>query len=104
MTCENMVELMGKAENLFSHKCEAIPEEKIHLPGADFIDRVFLYSNRNIRTLRNLNAIFKCGKLAVTGYLSILPVDQGVEHSAGASFSTNPMYFDPEKCIKPAIE
>lgn len=104
MTYEKIIELIGKEEeNLLSHKCETIPKEKLHLPGADFIDRIFIDSNRNIQTLCSLNSIFKSGRLAGTGYLSILPVDQGVEHSAGASFSSNPMYFDPENIIKLAI-
>jgi class I fructose-bisphosphate aldolase len=105
MTYDQIVELIGKKEEcLFSHKCKTILKEKLHLPGADFIDRTFIHSNRNIQTLRNLNTIFKSGRLAGTGYLSIFPVDQGVEHSAGASFSPNPMYFDPENIIKLAIE
>ena len=105
MTYENMVELLGKdGEVIFSHTCKTIPKEKLHLPGADFIERVFTNSNRSIQTLRSLNSIFTSGRLAGTGYLSILPVDQGVEHSAGASFSPNPMYFDPENIIKLAIE
>ena len=105
MTYDKIVELIGKKEEyLFSHKCETILKEKLHLPGTDFIDRTFIHSNRNIQTLCSLNKIFKSGRLAGTGYLSILPVDQGVEHSAGASFSPNPMYFDPENIIKLAIE
>ena len=105
MTYEKMVELVGKEDTyLLSHKCETIPKEKLHLPGADFIDRVCMDSNRNIQTLRSLHALFNAGRLAGTGYLSILPIDQGVEHSAGASFSPNPMYFEPENIIKLAIE
>ncbi len=105
MTYDNIVELIGKEnEGLFSHECKTITREQLHLPGADFVDRIFAGSNRNIQTLRNLNSIFNCGRLAGTGYLSILPVDQGVEHSAGASFSPNPIYFDPENIIKLAIE
>lgn len=105
MTYEKMIELLGKEDAyLLSYKCSAIPKEKLHLPGADFIDRIFIDSNRNVQTLRSLNAIFTSGRLAGTGYLSILPVDQGVEHSAGASFSPNPMYFDPENIVKLAIE
>ena len=105
MTYDKIVELIGtKEEYLFSHRCETILKEKLHLPGADFIDRTFIHSNRNIQTLCSLNKIFKSGRLAGTGYLSVLPVDQGVEHSAGASFSPNPMYFDPENIIKLAIE
>jgi len=105
MTYDKIVELIGKKEEyLFSHKCETIIKESLHLPGPDFISRIFLDSNRNIQTLRSLNTIFESGRLAGTGYLSILPVDQGVEHSAGASFSPSPIYFDPENIIKLAIE
>ena len=105
MTYDKIVELIGKKEEyLFSHNCETIIKESLHLPGPDFISRIFLDSNRNIQTLRSLNTIFESGRLAGTGYLSILPVDQGVEHSAGASFSPNPIYFDPENIIKLAIE
>ena len=105
MTFDKIVELIGKKEEyLISHKCETIFKENLHLPGPDFISRILIDSNRNIQTLRNLNTIFKSGRLAGTGYLSVLPVDQGVEHSAGASFRPNPMYFDPENIIKLAIE
>ncbi len=105
MTYDKIVELIGKKEEyLFSHNCKTIIKESLHLPGPDFISRIFLDSNRNIQTLRSLNTIFESGRLAGTGYLSILPVDQGVEHSAGASFSPNPIYFDPENIIKLAIE
>jgi class I fructose-bisphosphate aldolase len=105
MTYDKIVELIGKKEEyLFSHNCKTISKESLHLPGPDFITRIFLDSNRNIQTLRSLNTIFESGRLAGTGYLSILPVDQGVEHSAGASFSPNPIYFDPENIIKLAIE
>ncbi len=90
--------------SLLSHKCTTINKEKLHLPGSDFIERICMDSNRNIQTLCSLNTIFKSGRLAGTGYLSILPVDQGVEHSAGASFSPNPLYFDPENIINLAIE
>jgi len=105
MKYDEIVELIGKKEEyLFSHKCETIAKEKLHLPGTDFIDRIFVDSNRNIQTLRSLAGIYKSGRLADTGYLSILPVDQGVEHSAGASFSINPIYFDPANIVKLAIE
>ena len=105
MTYDKIVELSGKKEEyLFSHNCKTIIKESLHLPGPDFISRIFLDSNRNIQTLRSLNTIFESGRLAGTGYLSILPLDQGVEHSAGASFSPNPIYFDPENIIKLAIE
>ncbi len=105
MTYENIVALIGKDEEyLLSSPRETIPKEKLHLPGVDFIDRVCMDSNRNIQTLCSLKTLFNSGRLRGTGYLSILPVDQGVEHSAGASFSANPMYFDPENIVKLAIE
>ena len=84
-------------------KCK-IPREMLHLPGPDFLDRVFLQSNRNNRVLQNLSAMYNHGRLAHTGYLSVLPVDQGIEHSAGASFAANPIYFDPENIVKLAID
>lgn len=84
-------------------KCK-ISRELLHLPGPDFIDRIFVPSNRNNRVLQNLQAIYNHGRLAGTGYLSVLPVDQGVEHSAGASFAPNPIYFDPENIVKLAID
>jgi len=97
--------LLGdKAENLLSHKCTTIPKESLHLPGPDFIDRVFINTDRSPVVLRNLQTIFNTGRLSKTGYLSILPVDQGIEHSAGASFAPNPIYFDGENIVKLAIE
>ncbi|MDD5644157.1 MAG: class I fructose-bisphosphate aldolase [bacterium] len=97
--------LMGKeSKELLEHKCAAIPRENLHLPGPDFVDRIFKCSDRPNAVLRNLNWLFNHGRLAGTGYLSILPVDQGVEHSAGASFAPNPIYFDPENIVKLAIE
>ena len=105
MSHEKIIALMeNKDQYLLSHKCETISKGKLHLPGSDFIERIYVGSNRNIQTLCSLNTIFKSGRLAGTGYLSILPVDQGVEHSAGASFRPNPLYFDPENIIKLAIE
>ncbi len=105
MKYNEMVALIGKEEEtLFSHQCATITKDKLHLPGSDFVDRIFSISNRSILTMRNLQQIFNSGRLSGTGYLSILPVDQGVEHSAGASFSANPIYFDPENIIKLAIE
>ncbi|MBN4061773.1 MAG: fructose-bisphosphate aldolase [Flavobacteriales bacterium] len=98
-------EFLGdSAGTLLSHQCSTIPKEMLHLPGPDFVDRVVKDSNRNQQVLRNLSAIFNNGRLARTGYVSILPVDQGIEHSAGASFAPNPIYFDPENIIKLAIE
>lgn len=96
--------LGDKADDLLNHKCQTISTDLLHLPGADFVDRIFAQSNRNQRVLNNLNWMYHTGRLAGTGYLSILPVDQGIEHSAGASFAANPIYFDPENIIKLAIE
>ncbi|GGC22114.1 fructose-bisphosphate aldolase [Parapedobacter defluvii] len=96
--------LGNEAENLLSFKSEAISKNLLHVPSPEFIDNVFALSNRNPQVLRNLNALFNHGRLSGTGYLSILPVDQGIEHSAGASFAANPLYFDPENIIKLAIE
>ena len=105
MTYQQITELLGKEnENLFSHVCKKVPKDTLHLPSPDFIDDVFSESNRNLQTLRSLQQLFNHGRLAGTGYLSILPVDQGVEHSAGASFAKNPMYFDPENIVRLAVE
>jgi class I fructose-bisphosphate aldolase len=93
-----------ETENLLNHKCATIPKENIHIPGPDFINRIHLNSDRPISVLRNMQTMFNTGRLAKTGYLSILPVDQGIEHSAGASFAPNPIYFDPENIVKLAIE
>ena len=98
-------DLLGaEADNLLSHVCKTVPKELLHLPGPDFVDRIFAPSDRNPRVLCNLQRLFGNGRLAGTGYLSILPVDQGIEHSAGASFAKNPDYFDPENIVKLAIE
>jgi fructose-bisphosphate aldolase, class I len=98
-------DLLGAdAQALLTHQCKTISKEQIHLPGQDFVDRVFVQSNRNTNVLRNLQAMFGTGRLANTGYLSILPIDQGIEHSAGASFAKNPIYFDPENIVKLAME
>ena len=96
--------LEGDAESLLKHTCKTVAKEKLHLPGPDWVDRIFHQSDRNIRTLRSLQTLFSHGRLKNTGYLSILPLDQGVEHSAGASFATNPEYFDPENIVKLAME
>ena len=102
---EKIKELLGKEdENLLTHKCNTIPKNMLHLPGPDFVDRVWKDSDRTPNVLRNMQAIFNTGRLAGTGYLSILPVDQGIEHSAGASFAPNPVYFDPENIVKLAVE
>ena len=95
--------LREEAEDILNHRC-VFPKEQLHLPGPDFIDRVLVPSDRNPTVLRNLQALFDHGRLAKTGYLSILPVDQGIEHGAGASFAPNPIYFDPENIVKLAIE
>src|SRR5439155_5267600 len=98
-------ELLGdEARSLLDHKSTAIPKEQMHLPGPDFIDRVVAQSDRSPRVLRSLQALLNHGRLAGTGYVSILPVDQGIEHSAGASFAPNPQYFDPDNIVKLAIE
>lgn len=96
--------LGNKSELLLGHTCKAVEKELIHLPGSDWIDRIVLDSDRNIRVIRNIHSLLHHGRLSGTGYVSILPVDQGVEHSAGASFATNPIYFDGENIIKLAIE
>lgn len=97
-------ELLGKeADSLLSYKAK-FPKEQLHLPGPDFVDRIFAQTDRSINVLKNLEWIFQTGRLAGTGYVSILPVDQGIEHSAGASFAPNPVYFDPENIVKLAIE
>ena len=97
--------LLGpEADDLLTHKCKGFAKESLHLPGPDFIDRVWVGSDRSPGVLRSLAALFGHGRLAGTGYLSILPVDQGVEHSAAASFAPNPIYFDPENIIKLALE
>ncbi|MGE5401719.1 MAG: class I fructose-bisphosphate aldolase [Ignavibacteriales bacterium] len=95
--------LGDEAERLLSYRAK-FPKENLHLPGPDFVDRILYHSDRNINVLKNLQWIFQTGRLAGTGYLSILPVDQGIEHSAGASFAPNPEYFDPENIIKLALE
>jgi fructose-bisphosphate aldolase, class I len=101
----NIADLLGKdAEFLLKHQSKTVSKSQLHLPGPDFVDRVFVSSNRNAPTLRALQTLFGTGRLANTGYLSILPIDQGIEHSAGASFAKNPIYFDPENICKLAIE
>jgi class I fructose-bisphosphate aldolase len=105
MIYSQLVDILGiESDSLLSHHCKAIPKSSLHLPGFDFTKRVLIGSDRNIQTIRSLNTIFNSGRLCNTGYLSILPVDQGVEHSAGAAFSPNPIYFDPEHIVKLAIE
>src|SRR5687768_7933890 len=98
-------ELLGsEAESLLNHVSKTIPKESLSLPGGDFVDRVWMYSDRTPAVLRSMQTLYNSGRLAGTGYVSILPVDQGIEHSAGASFAPNPQYFDPENIVKLAIE
>ena len=98
-------QLLGdKAAYLLEHTSTTIRKEQLHLPGPDFLERIWLPSDRNPQVLRNLQSMYDHGRLGGTGYLSILPVDQGIEHSAGASFAKNPIYFDPENIVKLAIE
>lgn len=92
------------ADKLLGYRCKGIPKETLHLPGPDFVDRVVALSDRSPMVMRSLQQLFNHGRLAGSGYVSILPVDQGIEHSAGASFAPNPMYFDPENIVKLAIE
>lgn len=96
--------LLGADAGLLEHKCKTIPKESIMLPGPDYVDRSYALSDRPTPVLKSLQALFDHGRLKGTGYLSILPVDQGIEHSAGASFAPNPIYFDPENIVKLAIE
>jgi fructose-bisphosphate aldolase, class I len=104
-TLDRIVELLGpQAQNLLQHTSQTIAKDQVHVPGPDFIDRVWSASDRSPSVLRSLQTLFDNGRLAGTGYLSILPVDQGIEHSAGASFAPNPPYFDPENIVKLAIE
>src|SRR6187401_1167059 len=98
-------EILGTdAAGLLQHQCKTIPKDTLHLPGPDYVERAYGGSDRSIRTLVNLQQLFGAGRLARTGYVSILPVDQGIEHSAGASFAPNPLYFDPENIVKLGIE
>jgi class I fructose-bisphosphate aldolase len=102
---DKIVKLLGdEAKYLLEHKCKTVPKKQLHLPGPDFVDRVFIQTDRPNKVLGNLSWLFGTGRLAGTGYLSLLPVDQGIEHSAGASFAPNPIYFDPENIVKLAIE
>ncbi len=101
----NIAQLLGEnADSLLNHTCKTIAKENIHLPGSDFVDRIFMQTNRSPQVLRSLQQLYGTGRLANTGYMSILPVDQGIEHSAGASFAPNPIYFDSENIVKLAIE
>ena len=101
----NIEKLLGKdAEYLLNHNCQTVAKEQLHLPGPDFIDRVHGSSDRSPAVLRNMQTLFNTGRLGGSGYVSILPVDQGIEHTAGASFAPNPIYFDPAKIVELAIE
>ena len=105
MNASQIEELLGgEAASLLEHTCKGIPKQSLALPGPDFVGRVWTPSDRNIQVLRSLQALYDNGRLRGTGYLSILPIDQGIEHSAGASFAKNPDYFDPENIVKLAIE
>lgn len=106
---ENSIEkikeyLGGSHDDLLTHTCETISASQLTLPGPDYIDKVFTFSDRNVQVLKSLASIYNHGRLGGSGYLSVLPVDQGIEHTAGSSFAPNPMYFDPENIIKLAIE
>jgi len=101
----NIVQILGdQADFLLNHKCETVSKDMLTLPGPDFIDRVFMDTDRNNNVLNNLSRLYHHGRLSGTGYVSILPVDQGIEHSGAASFAPNPMYFDPENIVKLAVE
>lgn len=105
MSYSNIEKQLGaKAKDLLTHACKTVPKEKLHIPGPDWVDQIFAPSSRTPRVLRSLQSMFDGGRLGGTGYLSILPVDQGVEHTAGASFAPNPEYFDPENIVRLAIE
>lgn len=102
---DHIADLLGdEAESLLDHRCTTIDSSWLHIPGPTFLDDVMVHSDRNAPTIRSLASIFNHGRLSGTGYLSILPVDQGIEHSAGASFAPNPLYFDPENIVRLAIE
>lgn len=102
---QKIIELLdNEADELLSYQCRTVPAEHLQLPGPDFVDRVVAQSDRSIRVMRNLQAIFDHGRLGGTGYISILPVDQGVEHTAGASFAPNPLFFDPENIVRLGME
>ncbi|NGP88299.1 class I fructose-bisphosphate aldolase [Fodinibius halophilus] len=105
LASKSIEELLGEdAEDLLNHKCETIPKERLHIPSSSYVDDVLGQSDRNPRVLKNMQELLNHGRLGGTGYISILPVDQGIEHSAGASFAPNPDYFDPENIVKLAIE
>src|SRR5690554_2104298 len=101
---QRITELLGKDEALLSFDQPKISKERLHIPGPNTVDEVFGISDRNVNVLINLSRIYNHGRLGGTGYLSVLPVDQGIEHTAGSSFAPNPDYFDPENIIKLAVE
>jgi len=101
---KNLEQILGDDAALLTHDCRTVSKESLHLPGPDFVDRIYAATDRSPRVLRSLQQLFSHGRLGGTGYVSILPVDQGIEHSAGASFAPNPAYFDPENIVKLAIE
>jgi fructose-bisphosphate aldolase, class I len=103
-TVDKIAGILGDDARLLEHQCTTFPKESLHLPGPDFVNRVYSITDRSPRVLVALQSLFGTGRLANTGYVSILPVDQGIEHSAGASFAPNPAYFDPENIVKLAIE
>ena len=104
-TIDTIVSQLGAdADSLLGHTCKTVSKSLLTLPGPDFVDRVFMHSDRNVRVLNNLQRLLNHGRLGGTGYLSILPVDQGIEHSAAASFAKNPIYFDGENIVRLAIE
>jgi class I fructose-bisphosphate aldolase len=105
MKIDRIEELLGdEAQSLLGHECQTVSKEQLHLPGPDFVDRVCALSDRPAPVLRSLQTLFSHGRLAGSGYLSILPVDQGIEHSGGASFAPNPLYFDPQGIVQLAME
>jgi class I fructose-bisphosphate aldolase len=105
MSYSKIQKILGdQAEHLLNHKCQTISKDQLHIPGPDWVDRIFAQSDRHIRVMQNMQEIINHGRLGGTGYVSILPVDQGIEHTAGASFAPNPAYFDPENIVKLAIE
>jgi len=104
MSLSKITSLLGKDESLLTHTCKTFPKESLYLPGPDFVDRVLSESDRSPTVLRNFGLLLRSGRLAGTGHVSILPVDQGIEHSAGASFAPNPEYFDPKNIVELAID
>ena len=105
MALDSVIRILGKeADELLSHQCKTVSKDLLHLPGPDFVERIYTQTDRNAQTLRSLSQLFGHGRLGGTGYVSILPVDQGIEHSAGASFAKNPAYFDPQNIVELAIE